>query len=70
MRLADDLIWLLSDRAQARRDAEAIRAALEKRYTVDRMAEQIEHVYQQVVNRISTGHKSQPHGVSAARQAY
>ncbi len=68
LRLADDLIWLLKDRAAARRDAEAIRAALAERYSVDRMAEQIEHVYRQIVGGDTAGHESTPRAVSMARQ--
>ncbi len=69
LRLADDLIWLLKDRAAARRDAEAIRAALAERYSVDRMAEQIEHIYHQIVGRGESGSERTPRRATA-REAY
>ncbi len=68
LRLADDLNWLLKDRAAARRDTEAIRAALAERYSVDRMAEQIEQVYHQVVGHVAAGHDTAPRAVPTARE--
>ncbi len=69
LRLADDLIWLLKDRAARRHDAEEIRAALAERYSVDRLAEQIELVYHQAVGRTAAGQVSKTHGVPAGREA-
>ncbi len=55
LRVADDVTWLLGDRAAARRDAEAIRRLIAERYSVDRMAEHLEAIYRQVLRAAATG---------------
>ncbi len=55
LRVADDVTWLLRDRAAARRDAEAIRGLIAERYSVDRMAEDLEGIYRHVLSAAATG---------------
>ncbi len=55
LRVADDVTWLLRDRAAARRDAEAIRQLIAERYSVDRMAEHLENIYRQVLKGPAQG---------------
>jgi phosphatidylinositol alpha-1,6-mannosyltransferase len=48
-RLADDIISLLSDREAARRRAEEIRSIIAERYSVERMVDLVESLYERLL---------------------